>query len=331
MNQRLEYIDCMRGIAMLMVVYCHVEGFCFNLKWPEIIASAISVPMLSNFFFISGLFTPPLLSYRHLKARALYLMLPTVAMFLLYVGAYYGNYVKLMDCVSDEYKWGYWFTFVLFLMNVIHYLVSIGLGKCEIQRKTIILLPLAILAMLLHVLKHWDWHYNGAFYCRWMCLHLLAMYFPYYVLGLACGLFRSKWHRVIDNEWITGAAVIIFVGMRIFLYGGSSFRTSISGVLGIFLLYKYCFTYREVFSEATFIGRQLSLIGRHTLHIYLIHYFFFIGLKMPWVGEQLNPASQWWLIAIISAMMTLVVVYSSLMVRKILSISAPLYRVLLGK
>lgn len=59
MNQRLEYIDCMRGIAMLMVVYCHVEGFCFNLKRPEIIASAISVPMLSNFFFISGLFTPP--------------------------------------------------------------------------------------------------------------------------------------------------------------------------------------------------------------------------------------------------------------------------------
>lgn len=75
-------------------------------------------------------------------------------MFLLYVGAYYGNYVKLMGCVSDEYKWGYWFTFVLFFMNVIHYLASIGLGKCEIQRKTIILLPLAILAMLLHVLKH---------------------------------------------------------------------------------------------------------------------------------------------------------------------------------
>lgn len=161
------------------------------------------------------------------------------------------------------------------------------------------------------------------------------MYFPYYVLGLACGLSRSKWHCVIDNEWIMGAAVVIFVGMRMFLYGGSSFRTSISGVLGIFLLYKYCFTYREVFSETTFIGRQLSLIGHfdwtHTLHIYLIHYFFFIGLKMPWLGEPLNPASQWWLIAIMSAMMTLVVAYSSLMVRKILPISVPLYRVLPGK
>lgn len=59
MKQRLVYIDCMRGIAMLMVIFCHVEGFCLGIQEKEIIASVISIPMLSNFFFISGLFTPP--------------------------------------------------------------------------------------------------------------------------------------------------------------------------------------------------------------------------------------------------------------------------------
>lgn len=59
MKQRLVYVDCMRGIAMLMVIFCHVEVFCFGIQEKEIIASAVSIPMLSNFFFISGLFTPP--------------------------------------------------------------------------------------------------------------------------------------------------------------------------------------------------------------------------------------------------------------------------------
>lgn len=60
MKQRLVYIDCMRGIAMLMVIFCHVEGFCFGIHGKEIIASVIGSLMLPDFFFISGLFTPPL-------------------------------------------------------------------------------------------------------------------------------------------------------------------------------------------------------------------------------------------------------------------------------
>lgn len=323
----------MRGIAMLMVIFCHVEGFCLGIQEKEIIASVISIPMLSNFFFISGLFTPPIF-HKHLKNRMLYLMLPTITMFLLYVGAYYGNYVKLIECVGNEYKWGYWFTFVLFLMNVIHCLVSTVYVKCRKQENNskgaIILLPLVIIAILLHILKLWDWNYNEAFYCQWMGLRLLAEHFPYYILGVACSLYRTKWHRLINNEWITGAVAVAFAGLQ--MHSGSGFYKALMiGFLGIFLLYKYCFAYQDVLSEQTFIGRQLSLIGRHTLPVYLIHYFFILGLKMPWIGEQLAPTSQWWIIAIISAIMTLVIAYSSLMVRKMLSISPPLYKILLGK
>lgn len=262
------------------------------------------------------------------------MLLPTIVMFLLYVGVYYGNYAKLTGCVDDEYKFGYWFTFVLFLINVIHCFVSMGYVKCRKQginsKGSIVLLPLVIIAILLHILKLWDWNHNEAFYCRWMGLRLLAEHFPYYVLGIACSLFRSKWHRLINNEWITGAAVVVFVGLQIHS-GGGFYKAILIGLLGIFLLYRYCFAYQNTLSEQTFIGRHLSLIGRHTLPIYLIHYFFILGLKMPWIGEYLDPVSQWWIIAILSAIMTLVIAYSSLMVRKMLSISTSLYRVLLGK
>jgi membrane protein len=255
-------------------------------------------------------------------------------MFLLYVGAYWGNYAKLIECIGSEYKWGYWFTFVLFIMNVIHYFVSMVYAKCRKQeansKGAIILFPLVIIAILLHILKLWDWNHNEAFYCRWMGLRLLAEHFPYYVLGIACCMFRSKWHRLINNEWIMGAAVVVFVGLQIHS-GGGFYKALLIGLLGIYLLYGYCFAYQDTLSGQTFIGRQLSLIGRHTLPIYLIHYFFILGLKMPWIGEHLDPASQWWIIAIIITIMTFLIAYSSLMVRKMLSISTPLYTVLLGK
>lgn len=261
-------------------------------------------------------------------------MLPTMTMFLLYVGTYYGNYAKLIECIGNEYKWGYWFTFVLFLMNVIHCFVSMVHVKCRKQdsnsKGTIILLSLVIIAILLHILKLWDWNHNEAFYCRWMGLRLLAEHFPYYVLGIACSLFRSKWHRLIKNEWITAIAVTFFIGLQI-SSGGGSYKALVIGFLGIFLLYRYCFVYQNVLSEHTFIGRQLALIGRHTLPIYLIHYFFILGLKMPWIGEHLDPASQWCIIAIITTIMTFVIAYSSLMAGKMFSISTPLYKVLLGK
>ena len=57
--KRIAYLDCLRGISMLMVVYCHVELFCFGLRERELVGELFSICMLSLFFFVSGYFTPP--------------------------------------------------------------------------------------------------------------------------------------------------------------------------------------------------------------------------------------------------------------------------------
>lgn len=64
MKQRLEYIDALRGLAILLVVFMHVPQYGF---WQSVggyyieMATLLAVPL---FFFISGLFaqlsvTPP--------------------------------------------------------------------------------------------------------------------------------------------------------------------------------------------------------------------------------------------------------------------------------
>ena len=56
MNKRLEYLDCMRGIVMLMVIFCHTNQFSL-VNDPFWISNIFSSIMLHGFFFISGWFT----------------------------------------------------------------------------------------------------------------------------------------------------------------------------------------------------------------------------------------------------------------------------------
>lgn len=58
MKQRLEYIDALRGLAILFVVFLHVPQYGFGLSiggYYMELATLLAVPL---FFFISGLFVP---------------------------------------------------------------------------------------------------------------------------------------------------------------------------------------------------------------------------------------------------------------------------------
>lgn len=58
MKQRLEYIDALRGLAILLVVFMHVPQYGFGQSvggYYMELAILLAVPL---FFFISGLFIP---------------------------------------------------------------------------------------------------------------------------------------------------------------------------------------------------------------------------------------------------------------------------------
>lgn len=54
-KKRIEYIDAVRGITMLIVVFQHIRAFSFGLYEDDSILSMVYLSfMLPMFFFISG-------------------------------------------------------------------------------------------------------------------------------------------------------------------------------------------------------------------------------------------------------------------------------------
>lgn len=329
MNKRLEYLDCLRGIVMFMVVFTHTYGyFCLNCKeyWLDYIFKLV---MLPGFFFISGWFTPVNTTHRGIIKRFKAMLIPTILMFSIYVFFYWGNMGKFSYCISGEYKFGYWFTFTLFLMNLLHWGTSWILSCSNKISDIINVIALICITILLILLKNWDWNHNEALLARWFSLRLVAMYFPFYVLGICCKKWECLFHRIINNEYIVAITMIVFLAGLSKQDGGFYFGL-LMGILGVFLLYRLVFFYQDSFSEKTKIGRQLCIIGRNTLPIYLIHYFFFLGLKLPEVGAGLDIHTQWGVITTVALLLTLLIVYSSLGIAKLLALSKPLSKILIG-
>ncbi len=261
------------------------------------------------------------------------MLLPTLLMFLIYVYCYWGTYDRLVYCAFGEYKFGYWFTFALFLMNLVHWGVSALAGKlpvCDSNRSKLLLLLIAVMAVVLVGLKDWDWNSNRATLANWFSLRLIAMYFPFYFMGIVCRRYEQLFHKMIANGYITGMVTIAFA-LTMLHTGGGFYFALLQETLGVTLLYSLCYVCRNTLSDNTFVGRQLALIGRNTLPIYLIHYFMFLGLKFPVAGAVFDIHSQWLVVFFVAALLTLFVVYASIGMTKILVVSSPLRRVLIGK
>lgn len=260
------------------------------------------------------------------------MLLPTLSMFLIYVFLYWGTMDKLGYCALGEYKWGYWFTFALFLINLIHWLTVIVMKRfslCESRMENMTLAVLALVAIALVALKNWDWSHNNALFANWFSLRLIAMFFPSYLVGVTCRHFEGQFRRLMDNEYFVAVVALAFVGSL--FHGGGFYFGCVQGLLGVFLLYRFCYFYQDTFSCNTWLGRQLSLIGRNTLPIYLLHYFFFLGLKLYGLGDLMDMHTQWFLVMIVASVLAICVTYASLAMAKVIWLSRILSKLLIGK
>lgn len=313
-TKRIEYIDALRGFTMILVVFSH-------LYIPDItplnkIFITFRMPL---FFFISGFIAYKANEIWNLSSYTAKLLnkcriqlIPTLVFGLLF--SYIIRNHDLLTFAFDGYKDGYWFTIVLLGMFIIYYTYNLIISKLYagggVWYKNIILYVIAIVLWgLPYICGVFGISLNNS-YSNLLCLPLLFNYFQFFVLGLIARQFQDKIHQIIENKYFSACIIILFIALFWWLQIDSQHINNSIGLihrlllliniigrllvryLGLIIVYSFFRKYQTSFTQATKIGSSLQYIGRHTLDIYVLHYFFLPNIA-PIKEFILNTQHTW--------------------------------------
>lgn len=162
-------------------------------------------------------------------------------------------------------------------------------------------------------------------------------YFLFFALGTLVRKHFDKVQKILDNEKITALGIIAFF-LTIFIVYHYGCETNpfyrhiyfiFSGGLGLMLVFSFFRKYQNSFTQDSKIGKMLQYIGRRTLDIYLLHYFF-LPRNLSSLGEffinNANPTLEF----IVSMILAIIVVGACLLMSNVIRISPLLGHYLFG-
>ena len=208
------------------------------------------------------------------------------------------------------------------------YVVVINKFKISIVAQTTFLI---ILIFITNVLKTVLFKY-GIFtntIAEVFSLSLFFSYLPYFLFGVLSKMHQSLFVKFLNHKYLMSLAIVGFIGLLFYDFLGRS--VFIQGFLGIVIVYRFFEYYKSLFSSKTTLGTYLCYIGKHTLEIYLIHYFFIFSLIDFAQHINLTTVQSSWLVELIIFMaISIIVVVVCLLSAAFLKISPMLYSLLFG-
>ena len=291
-KQRIVYIDAMRGFTMILVIFAHVCHFCFGNDRMGYNAVFILF-RLPCFFMLSGwLFEPvsrnPFKTVA--KHKAMVQLVPTF-IFLLLLAPPPEFFHQL-----GALKGGYWFTFVLFEFFILYMLIvragknwtpflafSITIASFIYARYYDSLKSSSegfqlLMINILGFLSVTTWRLFLFFYIgTWVRRHFDAFIRwtnkPVVILPICVAfcLIASTSHK--DNMWF-----------EMFRYYGGG----VTGMIMIFTLFRLLYTSPISHLPSSITHHPsyfLQYVGKRTLDIYLLHYFFLPRFLMEYAPQ----------------------------------------------
>lgn len=349
-TKRIEYIDALRGITMILVVFSHVELFGFHVDEPTLLNSLFISFRMPLFFFISGF-----IAYKASiewnvqtwwtmsKKKILVQLVPTLFFGLIYTYLYYNT--DIYTFIARNGKLGYWFTIVLLEIFLITYTIKTCLYRGNLQKYNkhvvVTLIATSALLYLLKLVLKTDSTLNEI--GNIFSLHHTFNYFQYFAFGHICAMYKNKFHHILDNRYaitiIIALYALLFCTQRFYI--GQHISDSINiwkiadtltetivGYLGVLIVYNTFRTYQDTFSTQTRIGSSLQYIGKRTLDIYLMHSFFIPHL--PQLGSFFNENKNLAIELVANLGISLTIICICLGISNILRTSPLLAKILFG-
>ena len=348
-NKRIEYIDALRGFTMILVVFSHIEIFSFKMEGITSLNQLFISFRMPLFFFISGF-----IGYKAniiwnirtwlemSKKKLLIQLIPTFVFGLIY--AYTYLHTDFNTFIMDITKCGYWFTICLLEMFLIIYTLNLIVynTNSEIFKKRQFISIVILSVILWGLCFNLDYFPHLNKFCKIFSLHKTFDYFPYFAFGYLCSMNKEFWFKMLENKVFT--FIIIFLFTVVFyinvVYISPNLDSClivriifwtirlIVGFLGLLIVYNTFRVYQGTFTSDKKIGRSLQYIGKRTLDIYMLHYFFLPYL--PQVGLILQKGNNAILELALGLGVSLIVIGVCLVVSNILRTNPILAKYLFG-
>lgn len=319
---------------MLLVVLGHVLIWSGVKSSTSVFLSFIISVNMPLFFFVSGFFAfrpYQLLNKERIldiaKRRFQALIVGTFVFWALFHYVFDGHY-------SLRGGFGaYWFTIVLFQMFVCY--ISLSLISKLFRHDLVlpVLIPIALLSCGLLFIDKLD--YPIAKCLNWASL---AQDLQFFTLGLICQKYRSRFFYLLENGfWVTlcicGYICCMMLTYSDWLSSNFGFIASLNRnvlvkYLGLFSIIVIFYRCPGLSVDASMTGRLLRFIGKRTLDIYFIHYFFLPNVDG--VAEWLTSGNRIIFQLLYSALITIAVTAITLGVSRVLRISTFLSTWLFG-
>lgn len=278
MKERIEYIDQLKGFAIILVVMGHIAEKSMNITTTPFneFYGSFHMPL---FMFLSGIFAYK--SFNDWNVCEIMNFLKKKVTRILFPFFVIGGVYSLMFCgnIADVYlgvSSGYWFLPALF------YCMLLGL---------IVYWLINIIGILNNPL--WQLVMHGAFwglliilyYKGWLehipyCLHAIKMY-PFFLMGTffsRCKAFKDK---VIYSNYLFTIAILGYILCLMYQHVMPT-NLNYTGYFAIIILVHLFVKYSQ------YITPKLSFIGKYSLEIYVFHWFLLPTLNSlgNWLTSQ---------------------------------------------
>lgn len=270
MKERNNSIDCLKGIAILLVMFGHIQVH--NHMTDPYLYDIIKSLQMPLFFLISGYLAgagTKIQDFKHYRSRmgkrAVSYLLPFFSWLVLQHMTYIPRALKT---VLFQLDYGLWFLMALFLFTWMAYtaqLLKAKTGKEWVFWTALLTGCLLVLAAYLAGVT-------------FLSPSILIIYLPYYVSAYFWGMYSDVLGKRISVKFQRAAAYgggIVFFLMAIFLDLVTVSSVVMLGVqttasfLGCLFVIRLVLDWKENRVKA-----RLAALGQYTLEIYVLHYQF---------------------------------------------------------
>lgn len=350
MKNRVDFLDSMRGILILLILAIHsLQVFNPKKTWLIYIDKGIDfVPYiidflmlftLTSFFIMSGFFAAMSIqkvgSQKFLETRIIRIVIPIIvtALTLNSLQAYMLIQNGWMEFELLEYiKKGEWVSHLWFLINLVIYFFILYVGikffKPILKKIVVIvniiflktnisiilflmsLLTALLIACMSLISRYWS-------FSEIINLHAIAFYLPFFFLGILM-YFNMKMLEKFTKVSV-GSLLIIFISLIL-----SNYFVGFEGGLYKFLYYFFftlvhfftsAFCFHFFYKYANYKSKILLFLSEASYSVYLFHHVLVIGVGLLFIKYDIVGISGMFLLMFVVGMISLLI--HSLFISKI--------------